>query len=355
MRYLFFSLLVTAMVVAGNQPPPRLLNTDAMLFYEHSLKHLAKTDETHRSRIAFEVEDTTLFEINTSFGLVGLEGDYLLVPTSSASKIAVLRSLASQTNLRVDIFLDDELIESFGWSDFEEYNKTLKEDYDKAHLIELYKNLVPNEKVSVNHAAELKVDTLDLLARNAGKNKAGSDDCGCYQALMQCYNTCDQFKQAPSGGSGTPNHLIHCGHCDEVYAECVAQCPTSDFDGDGVPNNEDNCPHTANPGQYDCDRDGIGGACDPVNSNYMTFSTTPCHIDEDGLGGWWFRLELWVEDYQVDVSQCRKPPRYVRRLQNEVRCINQSEYQCCKGELRPEPASLCDTILENNTCQSANQ
>lgn len=35
-----------------------------------------------------------------------------------------------------------------------------------------------------------------------------------------------------------------------------------DRDGDGVPNEEDNCPDEANPDQSDRDRDGVGDACD---------------------------------------------------------------------------------------------
>ena len=35
-----------------------------------------------------------------------------------------------------------------------------------------------------------------------------------------------------------------------------------DTDGDGVPNNIDNCPNTYNPDQLDTDGDGIGNACD---------------------------------------------------------------------------------------------
>jgi len=46
----------------------------------------------------------------------------------------------------------------------------------------------------------------------------------------------------------------------QVY---VAEAPDiADADGDGVPDDQDNCPNVSNPNQFDPDFDGLGNACD---------------------------------------------------------------------------------------------
>jgi len=58
-------------------------------------------------------------------------------------------------------------------------------------------------------------------------------------------------------------------------------CPVIDTDGDGVPDNLDNCPFTANPDQADLDNDLVGDMCDncPVNTNPGQQDS-----DNDGIG-----------------------------------------------------------------------
>jgi hypothetical protein len=63
------------------------------------------------------------------------------------------------------------------------------------------------------------------------------------------------------------------GRSDSVIQKVVVLDPSSDDDGDRVPNASDNCPTVPNPDQKDADGDGRGDACD----------LTP-HGDPDGDG-----------------------------------------------------------------------
>jgi len=86
-------------------------------------------------------------------------------------------------------------------------------------------------------------------------------------------------------------------------ATALAHPEPNDVDGDTVPNAQDNCSDTYNPGQADDDADGTGNACDPdydrdgdgfkdtgePRDNCPTQynpdqSVNPCNVDRDGDG-----------------------------------------------------------------------
>jgi hypothetical protein len=126
----------------------------------------------------------------------------------------------------------------------------------------------------------------DGLSSGAGALPRDAYDTSVIQRLAQdlagLLPSCSQLGgagclagQRCAGGAFEPSGDFGSLCC--VGGSCAS--PTSDADGDGVPDASDNCPSVVNPLQQDLDGDGIGDACDncPATPN-------PDQADTNGDG-----------------------------------------------------------------------
>ncbi len=94
--------------------------------------------------------------------------------------------------------------------------------------------------------------------------------------------------------------------------------PASDEDSDGVPDETDNCPAVANPGQADNDGDGVGDACEPLTD----WSAKDCKEA---------RIDYWIILDAV---------RNCKNLGEPENCIL-AELQACKSACQRVRKAIC--------------
>ena len=81
------------------------------------------------------------------------------------------------------------------------------------------------------------------------------------QCIGQCYNDENCYSGCMEGCSSQCNFSCYL-QVETCNSTCIEASEIEDTDGDGIGNDEDNCPNTPNPDQADSDQDSVGDACD---------------------------------------------------------------------------------------------
>lgn len=161
--------------------------------------------------------------------------------------------------------------------------------------------------------------------------------------VTDCENVCDPTSLCTQSCTANCDQPSSCGW----YGVCD---PDPDDDGWISP---DNCPVTYNPDQADCDHDGAGNACDPLNASYQPVAPSrACRIvGRSHL--FYFDVSLHTEAPIRDTSYCGAPDGWARYSGIQLRCSwlqETSLFDCCDRWFGPV---LCVQFLNNDQCQPA--
>ena len=113
-------------------------------------------------------------------------------------------------------------------------------------------------------------------------------------------------------------HLNKTGEAPTGVGIAASNC-TADADGDGVPDNADNCPDTANADQADADGDGLGDACDTAQPGTAEFTLeAECatvgsgFVTESSAAAAGGSLVYWTGNYASRTAPADLPANRVR-------------------------------------------
>lgn len=134
------------------------------------------------------------------------------------------------------------------------------------------------EELSLEHGFVTSETSLvlDLPPIEADQSTSGPETNASQNTTGPSVNASSNLTVAPSTSADRDAADVHSTSGSGAADAASAPSQPSDADGDGLADDADNCPDTANPSQADRDRDGVGEACDDSDDRP--------DADGDGIG-----------------------------------------------------------------------
>ena len=171
-------------------------------------------------------------------------------------------------------------------------------------------------------------DTLFVSERGNGKIRA-------YALDGTLLDTAQTTAQAIMGLEVGPDNKLW--YVDAGMNRVIRMDPFPDIDGDGIADDDDNCPNVSNVGQDDHDSDNLGDMCDPDDDN----DGIPSDVDDCVYGDLDWTSGIGTDH---DADGCRDAGNEDSDDDNDGRYDSQDA--CAKGDLNWDSTSQTDHDMD---------